>query len=177
MADVILKASQLPFVLGEKGDLTVHLGATALDKPLAPGVDVVFDVETKASGRNPLALGGDGSWTLTLKASTAIAIHVVWPESAAAVAKYELAAHFATHPDDVVMVLTVGVDADGRFGGRFRYAPIVSTATLEAGADLSFTYARPYSRHLPLGNWSRRFRRRPSAAAVRRPARERRSDR
>jgi hypothetical protein len=151
MADITLKGPQLPFVLGGTGELTIRAGATAIDRPLPPMVDVVLDVETHASANKPLALGGPGSWTLSVEASAGMKIQAVWPTSAAAVKEYGLARHFSEHPDDVVLLLTVGADAAGKFAGRLRYAALTATTNLAAGGDLTFAYAKPYPRGTPLG--------------------------
>ena len=144
MADITLKGLQLPFVLGGTGALTIRAQTTARDQPLSSGVDVLLSVETGASASKPLTLGGRGSWTMSLKTDGCLELHAVRARHAALVGRYGLGGYFAGHRDGLVMLLTAGGSAGGAFAGRFRYAALTPTATVEAGGDVDFAYARAY---------------------------------
>ena len=90
MADITLKGPQLPFVLGGAGALTVHAHTTDIGKPLSPDVAVLLDIETGANASKPMALGGAGSWTLAVKASSDVKLQPIWPSSDALVRQYGL---------------------------------------------------------------------------------------
>ncbi len=150
MADLVLHGPSLPFVLGGAGAFTIRAGTRAVDRPLALGVETVFDVQATGSGGGPMALGGVGSWTVGLETGGTATLTAIWRTSGALVRQYGLEAYFAGHPDDVVLVFTVGATAEGRFAGKMRYAALTAAATLEAGSDLSFAYARGCAASPPL---------------------------
>ena len=144
MADITLKGLQLPFVLGT-GELTIHAQTMARDQPLSPDIDVLLTVETGARASKPLTLGGPGSWTMSLKTEGRMELQAVRARHAALVRRYGLGDYFARHTDGLVMLLTAGGSAGGTFSGQFRYAALTATATVEAGGDVDYAYARAYS--------------------------------
>ena len=160
MADISLSGSQLPFVLGGTRSFTVHTGAIAVTDRLQPGTagiagrditDIVFDVSTQASGATPVICGAPGAWSLSIKAEGMTKLAPIWRTSAAFVRRYGLGSYFEAHPDDVVLLFTIGASIDGRFKGQMRYAALTATATLEAGGDVSFAYAKAFPAATPLG--------------------------
>src|SRR6266571_3829070 len=133
MGEITTKGPSLPFVFGGSGTFTVHAGTLDIGKPLPKSVDAVFDVETGASASKPISLGGPGAWTIAIKTEGTVKLAPVWPASG-----------------DPILVFTVGASADGKFSGKFRYAALTATASVEAAADVAFTYSRPFSAASPL---------------------------
>ena len=170
MADITLKGLEIPFVLGEKAELSVHAQSSALDKAIPDAVDVLLSVETGANAKKPLALGGPGSWTMSLKTEGRIELRPVRARHAEIIGRYGLGPYFAGHEDGLVMLLTAGAKADGGFSGQFQYAALTTTATVDAGDELSFAYARAYAPDTPLEHLVRQlFRDVRLPAAVSRP--------
>ncbi len=114
-------------------------------------METILDVEATASGSQPMALGGEGSWTLSVKSSDAVRLLPVWPANEKAAAQYRLEQHFAANPDTVGLVLTVGASAEGTFEGQFRYSVLTASANVAAGGDLSFVFCYPYPADTPAG--------------------------
>ena len=150
MADIVVGRSNLPFVLGGTAGFTVKAGAANPNQPLPRDTQVVLDVEAQASGSQPVTIGGAGSWTLALKTSAGVQLAAIWRTDAALIRKYGLQPYFDTKPDGLVLLLTVGTSAEGRFAGTFRYGVLTAGAEFDAGGDLCFTYARPGDAGSPL---------------------------
>src|SRR5205085_2683188 len=86
-----------------------------------------------ASANAPVSLGAPGTWTIAIKTEGSVKLAPVWAANG-----------------DPSLVLTVGVSADGTFAGRFRYAVLTASASLEAAADATFTYTHPFSAATPV---------------------------
>ena len=121
MADITLKGLQIPFVLGERAELSVHTQTAPLDKPIPDTVDVVLSVETGVSAKKPLALGGPGSRTMSLKTEGGIELRPVRARHTEIIRRYGLGPYFGGCTDGLVMLLTVGAQATAKFSGQFRY--------------------------------------------------------
>ena len=140
----------LPFVLDGTAVFTVKTGAAAPDEPLPAVAGVVLDVDTHASASRPVLLGAPGSWSVALKTNAGVQVTAIRRSDAALVREYALESYFATHPDDLVLMLSVGMRADRSFAGTFRYAALTVGAPLEAGRDVGLLYARGCAADAPL---------------------------
>ena len=138
MADLVLQGPQLPFVLGGAGSLTLRAGSRAIGQPLPPGVETVLGVELNAAGKQKVTIGAPGSWTVGLTAGGAATLTAIWRTSAALARQYGLEAYFHDHPDDVVLVFTVGANAEGalRRQDALRRADRVGHARSRIGPQL-----------------------------------------
>ena len=137
MPDVELDGKAIPW-----------LGATGLLKISTPGglnqrlADSPPTVAAAALTSGAVSIASGGGWSLSVTAETRANVAVIKPSDHATARDLNLDVVLGSQPDLVALVLILGGEADGAFGGTFRYGPLSGSATLSAGADVSYRYAR-----------------------------------
>ncbi|MFN7947421.1 MAG: hypothetical protein U0Z53_18875 [Blastocatellia bacterium] len=153
MPDFNLQKQDLPLWKGGSGNLTIHVTGAQLNQPLAPSDSDLISVEFGAGG-DPFLFGADQSIKLGISAGTTLKLLPLWPSSdqqrLATLANYGLDQYFNDHPNDLVLALIIGAQADLSLAGSFRYAVLQINSTLDAGGRAGYAHLRAYPASQPV---------------------------
>jgi hypothetical protein len=154
MQDIKLTRSGLPFLLSGNGTLTIHAGVLHLDQPLTPSDADLLKVDFGATGDQPFTFGAADTIKLGIKAEAKNRLYALWPTSSMErrqiMDEHGLSDFFATHPDQLLLVLDLSAAAAANVAGSFQYSVLTASTTLDAGGDVGYTYLRPYLASTPV---------------------------
>ena len=154
MADINISKTEIPFLLGGTGGLAVHAAVSNPTAKLEPTDDDLLSVTFGLAGEQDFSFGAGNSVKLGVKAGTNANLTPLWrtssPSRLAVLADHGLADYFAAHRDDLILILSLGANADANVAGSFTYSFLTATATLEAGASAGYIYSRSYPADKPL---------------------------
>jgi hypothetical protein len=152
MPSLSLKKSDVPFLLAGAGELTLDTGPLSLNGPIPSDGSAILDVGFKADGEQKMALGQSGTLKIGVSTSAHAQLVPAFSESAGEpldlLKAQGLDGFFAdgANANRMVLVFSVGAAADLAAAGSFTYAALTATATLDAGADAGFAYAKAFAR-------------------------------
>ena len=115
----------------------------------------------QVSGGQAWQFGGAGNVKLGFDASTNARLVPLWASSSAlrriVLEEYGLEQYFASHPNDVLLVLQLGAQANANVTGKFTYSFLSASATVKAGADGGYALLRAYPASTPTEQMVRDF--------------------
>lgn len=158
MPDIVFKKSDIPFWAGGDGTLRLHVNVPDLTKQLPPSNNDLFSLDLNIGGNQLFSIGAFDTVKLGIKASADVNLVPLWPSTPAdrlrILDNYGLAGYFDpnVHSDRLLLVLTLGANADVNLSTRFQYSLLTATASLEAGGDASYALIRSYPSTTPAVN-------------------------
>jgi len=156
MPKISLQKSDIPFLFGGAGNLSVDSANLQLNQPLDPFAPSIFKVAFDTGGSQSIALGGEKSVKLGVKSSTAVELFPIFPTTTGTAVdllrESGLGSFFGNgaHGDKVVIGCTIGASVAASASGSFNYSALKAGFELEAGADGSFYYLRALDKTLPI---------------------------
>ncbi len=158
MPDIVFTKSDIPFWAAGDGVLRLHATIPDLTKQLVPSNKDLFSLDFNFGGTQLFSIGAFDTMKLGIKAGTDVSIIPLWPSTSAdrlkIIDNYGLTGYFApnVHGDRLLLVLTVGANANVNLSTRFQYSILTASASLEAGADASYALIRSYPSTTPAVN-------------------------
>jgi hypothetical protein len=148
MANLTLTKNDIPLWLGGSGNLKLTANVPNINQALAPTDQDILAVEFGVAGGDSFVFGASNNLKLGVRAGAMAKLTPLWPSSSEArramLDDHGLGDYFASHPDDVLLALTVGATADANLAGSFRYSILTANATLDAGGDAAYSYLRGF---------------------------------
>ena len=153
MPSISLSKSDVPFLLGGTGELTLDTGPLSLNGSIPSDGSPVLAVSFKAGGEQKMVLGQGN--TVKIGVSTSAHAQVVPIFSSSAGLPLELLkghglAEFLVDPANasrMVLAFDVGAAADVAAAGTFVYAPLTATVTVDAGGDGGYSYLKAFPKN------------------------------
>jgi hypothetical protein len=156
MPAISLKKSDVPFLLGGTGELTLDIGSLSLNGSIPSDGSPVLDVGFTAGGEQKITLGQSGTVKIGVSTSAHARVLPVFRSSKGAPVDFLKAqglGDFFADPSragQMVLAFDVGAAADAHVSGSFVYAPLTTTATIDAGADGGYTYSKAFGKAEPI---------------------------
>src|SRR3989442_6794624 len=127
MPDLNLTKDKIPFWLSGNGTLTVHANIQQqLNQPLAPTDADLFSVDFGARGNEAFSFGSPNNLKLGIQAGASAKLTPLWKTSSeqrrAVLADHEMSKFFEAHPDEMILALNLGANADVNLAGSFSYS-------------------------------------------------------
>ena len=161
MPNIDLKRENIPFWSQGSGAWNVHVTIPNLTEPLPPSDTDLISLGMQVSGGQAWQFGGAGNVKLGFDASTNARLVPLWASSSAlrrtVLEEYGLEQYFASHPNDVLLVLQLGAQANANVTGKFTYSFLSASATVKAGADGGYALLRAYPASTPTEQMVRDF--------------------
>jgi hypothetical protein len=153
MKSITFSKPDLPFLFGGNGSLAVNANVDSITQPLTPSDQDVLSLEFGAQGNTSFSFGTPDNIKLGIQAGAKNRLYGLWPKSSpdrlAVLGDHGLADFFASHPDQMILVLSLGADAAAQLTGSFTYAALTASTTLNAGGNAGYTYLHPYPADTP----------------------------
>ena len=135
---------------GGSGDIVASIQLEDPTKPLVENENDLLSIKLGLTASKPLVLG-NGGLKLNIKSSTSATLTPFWSLPADAARRKQLSElgldRFWTdgkNADRLLLAFDVGASADVSAGGSVKLSPWTIGATLEAGVDAHYVYAKPY---------------------------------
>ena len=145
----------VPFLFGDKGELSVETGSLQLNQKLDESTTTVFVVKFSANGDKSVSLGLADSVKIGVSVEAGVALTPVFASSAGAQKKLLKTCGIPDffrggNSDKVVLIFDAGGSAEVTGSGAFSYSVMKATVELTAGVNGGYTYARALDRNLPI---------------------------
>jgi hypothetical protein len=148
MPKISFQKTDIPFLFGDTGQLTVDTGDLQVTQPPDPSNPTLLKANFDASGSQKFSLGGDNTVQLGVTASTSLELVSIFSTTQGAsrdlLAANDIGQFFdkPVNSDKIVLGLNVGGSAQLTASGSFNYSALKAGFELNAGADGGYTYLR-----------------------------------
>ena len=156
MPNISFQKSDIPFLLGGAGKLSVDTSNLQLNQPLDPLTPTVFKTTFEAEGGQDIALGGESTLKLGVKASTSVELMSIFSAAKGTPAdllnESGMGGFFenGAHADEVVLGFRIGGSAEATVSGAFSYSALKAGIEVQAGGDGGYYYLRALDKTLPI---------------------------
>ncbi len=156
MPSLSLKRTDLPFLLGGNGEVSVDSGDLQLGRPINEASPALLNVRFAAQGSDKVALGQPDTVKVAVSTAETLNLTAIFPGSTGPAAKLAgtcgLSDFFENgeNADKLILALDTGASAGVSAAGSFAYSALKTTVEVNAGIDGGYSYLRAFDKSLPV---------------------------
>lgn len=159
LTEITVDKADIPLWKDAPGAVVIQAAVDDPRAPLVPGDNPIVVASLNIGGASGIVLGDVSSVRLGIRAGSRFTLAPIWKEhignAPGLVSEFDLANMLT--PENMLLAIVVGADADLSVPGSFAYSVLTAGATLSAGVDARLVYVRAVPRNASFADAIRRL--------------------